>query len=152
MKRNKILLTAVLSLLTLASISCSKDDKDGKEFAKDVAGSYDGTLVMSVSGTNYGTFDMVVNVESTSNDQVSMTIPAFGEGHMSMPELTVTNVDVEKEGSTYSLKKDQFTITVGEVPYKGSINGTVQDGKLTFTSPVTPGAMPMSVDLNFTTK
>ena len=149
MKKNKILLTAVLYLLTLASISCSKD---GKECAKDVAGSYDGTLVMSVSGTNYGTFDMVVDVKSTSDDQVSMTIPAFGEGHMAMPELTVTNVDVDKDGSTYTLKKDQFTITVNEVPYKGSINGTVKDGKLTFTSPVTPGAMPMAVDLNFTTK
>jgi hypothetical protein len=149
MKRSKILLAAVLSLLTFTAISCSEDDN---EYAKEVAGSYDGTLVMSVSGTDYGTFDMVVNVESTSDDQVSMAIPAFGEGHMAMPELTVTNVDVDKDGSTYTLKKDQFTITVNEVPYKGSINGTVKDGKLTFTSPVTPGAMPMAVDLNFTTK
>ena len=149
MKRSNILLTAVFSVLTLLSISCSKD---GKEYAKDVVGNYDGTLVMSVSGTNYGTFDLVVNVESTSDDQVSMTIPAFGEGHMAMPELTITNIDVDKDGSTYTLEKDQFTITVNEVPYKGSVNGIVKDGKLTFTSPVIPGAMPMAVNLDFTTK
>lgn len=149
MKTSKILLTLALSLLTIANISCSKDDK---EYAKEVAGSYEGTLDMAVRGTSYGTFDLVVNIESTSDDQVTMTIPAFGEGHMAMPELTVTNVSVDKDGSTYTLKKDQFTITVNEVPYKGSINGTVKDGKLTFTSPVTPGAMPMAVDLNFTTK
>lgn len=149
MKRSKILLAAVLSLLTFTAISCSEDDN---EYAKEVAGSYDGALVMSVSGTDYGTFDMVVNVESTSDDQVTMTIPAFGEGHMAMPEFSVTNVSVDKDGSTYTLKKDQFTFTVDEVPYKGSLNGTVKDGKLTFASAVTPGAMPMSVDLNFTTK
>lgn len=149
MKRSKILLTAVFSVLTLLSVSCSKG---GKEYAKDVVGNYDGTLVMSVSGTNYGTFDLVVNVESTSDDQVCMTIPAFGEGHMAMPELTITNIDVDKDGSTYILEKDQFTITVNEVPYKGSVNGIVKDGKLTFTSPVIPGAMPMAVNLDFTTK
>ena len=149
MKTSKFLLTAVLSVLTLATISCSKENK---EYAKEVVGNYDGSLVMSVSGTSYGSFDLEVNVQSSSDDQVTMTIPAFGEGHMAMPELAITNVDVDKSGNTYTLKKDQFTITVNEVPYKGSIDGTINDGKLNFTCPVTPGAMPMSVELSFSSK
>ena len=149
MKTNRILSTAMLFIVAFATISCSKENK---EYAKDVVGNYEGTIVMAVSGTTYGTHDVTVNVQSSSDDQVSMTIPAFGEGHMSMPELTVTGVVVDKNGGTYTLKKDQFSISVDDVPYKGSIDGTVNDGKLSFSCPVTPGAMPMSVDLTFTTK
>lgn len=146
MKTNKMLTLATFVALGLAAVSC------GKDYSKDVEGNYDGTIVMAVSGATQGSFDATVAVKSTADNEVSVTLPAMGEGRMGMPELAVNGVTVDKDGSTYTLKKGEFTITVGETPYVGSLEGTVKDGKLGFTCSVKPGAMPMNIDLTFSSK
>ncbi len=146
MKTAKIITLVAVATVSLFAASCGKDP------AKEVEGNYDGTVVMAVSGATMGTFEATVNVKSTSDDEVTVTLPAMGEGHMGMPELAITGVSVDKDGSAYTLKKGEFTMTVGETPYTGTLDGTVKDSKLNFNCSVKPGAMPMAVDLVFTSK
>lgn len=146
MKTNMILTLATIVALSLAAVSC------GKDYSKDVEGNYDGTIVMAVSGATQGSFDATVAVKSTADNEVSITLPAMGEGRMGMPELAVSGVSVDKDGSAYTLKKGEFTITVDETPYVGSLEGSVKDGKLGFTCSVKPGEMPMNIDLTFSSK
>lgn len=146
MKKAKIMMMALVATLSIAAVSC------GKDYAKDVEGTYKGTIDMAVSGATMGSFDATVVVKADGDDAVKLTLPAFGEGHMAMPELTVDGVSVDKDGSNCTLKKGEFSVTVGTVAYAGSLNGTVKDSKLNFTCDVTPGSMPMAINLTFTGK
>ena len=146
MKKAKIMMMALVATLSMAAVSCSKD------YAKDVEGSYAGTLEMAVSGTTMGTFDATVVVKADGDEAVSLTLPSIGEGRTAIPELTLSGVSVDKDGSNYTLKKSDFTITADNIAYNGSIDGTVKDSKLSFACDITPGAMPMAINLTFSSK
>lgn len=146
MKKAKIMMMALVATLSMAAVSCSKD------YAKDVEGSYAGTLEMAVSGATMGTFDATVVVKADGDEAVSLTLPSIGEGRTALPELTLSGVSVDKDGSNYTLKKSDFTITVDNIAYNGSIDGTVKDSKLSFACDITPGAMPMAINLTFSSK
>lgn len=146
MKKAKIMMMALVATLSIAAVSC------GKDYAKDVEGSYAGTLDMAVSGATMGSFDATVVVKADGDDAVSLTLPTIGEGRTAIPELTLSGVNVDKDGSNYTLKKDNFTITVDNIAYTGSIDGTVKDSKLNFACDITPGAMPMAINLTFSSK
>ena len=146
MKKAKIMMMALVATLSMAAVSCSKD------YAKDVEGSYAGTLEMAVSGATMGTFDATVVVKADGDEAVSLTLPSIGEGRTAIPELTLSGVSVDKDGSNYTLKKSDFTITVDNIAYNGSIDGTVKDSKLSFACDITPGAMPMAINLTFSSK
>ena len=146
MKKAKIMMMALVATLSMAAVSCSKD------YAKDVEGSYAGTLEMAVSGATMGTFDATVVVKADGDEAVSLNLPTIGEGRTAIPELTLSGVSVDKDGSNYTLKKSDFTITVDNIAYNGSIDGTVKDSKLSFACDITPGAMPMAINLTFSSK
>lgn len=146
MRKTKIMTMALAAALSIAAVSC------GKDYAKDVEGSYAGTLEMAVSGATMGTFDATVVVKADGDEAVSLTLPTIGEGRTAIPELTLSGVSVDKDGSNYTLKKSDFTITVDNIAYNGSIDGTVKDSKLSFACDITPGAMPMAINLTFSSK
>lgn len=137
---------AVVAMLGLTMVGCSKD------YADKVTGSYEGTMKMSVQSTDYPSVDATVVIKSEDENLVSITIPAMGEGRMAMPELTIGGVSVSKDGKTYNLSKEEINITVEEIAWTGTLSGSVESEKLTLTTSLKPGAMPMSIDLTFTTK
>ena len=71
MRKTKIMTMALAAALSIAAVSC------GKDYAKDVEGSYAGTLDMAVSGATMGSFDATVVVKADGDDAVSL--PTIGE-------------------------------------------------------------------------
>lgn len=149
MKKAKILLLTAVAALGFTFASCSKD-----EVAKDVEGTYNGTMTLSMTmdgqTRELGSMDGTLVVKAESDDEVSVTLPAISGGQgMSLPEFAISGVEVDSKGN---LKKNSFTASAGGFELKGSFKGTVKNGKLNATYGIQAGAMPHTIDVDFKSK
>lgn len=157
MKLKTILMMAIV---TLCSVACS-DDKNVQPVADSVAGTYKGTMDMTVAGNSAGSSDLSVTMTKTSDETVSMTIvnektPAQG---MSINRVEIEGIKVTDTGnSTYALSKeipeDGYTATDTGSANKivwtfKSFTGSVADKKMDVTMVAKPGSMPMPITLKF---
>ena len=159
MKTSKILCVCTLAALTFITTSCKKDDDnnkvESKPVAQAIAKTYDGSVTMSVSGQEQGTYNVSITIAADGENTAKITLPAAGSGMMALMECEVTGVNVTKDGDSYTLIKDNYSTTLTKddgttITYTGSINGTVgADKKLAMTYSIKPGAMPMSIDFVF---
>ena len=54
------------------------------------------------------------------------------------------------EDLDYTLAKESFEVTAGQVNVTGSLSGTIdKDGNASITFPIKPGAMPFDVECSF---
>lgn len=137
---------ATLVALALASVSCSK------EYAKNIEGNYEGTFVKTVSGITMGSYSATVAIEATSDDEVTLSIPAMGEGISALPKMLISKVSVDRDGNVYSLKRDQFSFSSDGISYTVSLDGKQEDGKLNLACDVTSGNMSTPIHLSFSNK
>ena len=146
-KTVKTVMLAAVATLTLGFAACSKD------YAKDIAATYEGTLVMSVGDNAIGDpADAKVIVAAESENTVSLTLPQVGDGGMGMPSMTVEGVSVSKNKKVYSLSKNEISASVAGMEITGTLGGTVENDKLNLSYTLKPGSMPMSIDFTFTGK
>lgn len=118
-----------------------------------VAGKYSGNLVMSVSGQEYGNKEVSITLKGQADNKASFVLPAMGEGQMSIPEITVTDINVTtSDYQTFSIPSQNITFTAAGVSYTGTIEGNEAQGSLHLKYSLKPGAMPMSIDFVFTPK
>ncbi|KWW29710.1 MAG: hypothetical protein AUK63_1310 [bacterium P3] len=155
MKVTKLFLMAAVAALALATTGCTKDDDENTVAAQNtalaVAGTYDGTLAMSVQGQEMGSNDVQIVITAESANTVTVTLPEISFGHSPIPALAVSGVSIStSDAGSYRLAKDGFDLTVNNVNYVGGeLTGTTDGGTLSMTYSVTPGAMPMSIECSF---
>lgn len=134
--------------IALCVVACSDDDKEEEVItpAQQVAGSYEGSLVMSVGSTAYDPSDATFKFSAETNGTLTLVLPGSGSGAMAMPEITLKDVKVATT--------DNITYTIGETEinedkYVGKLSGTIKDNKATITYSITPGAMPFPINFEF---
>jgi hypothetical protein len=92
--------------------SCGSDDDEPEvAVATQVAGSYTGLEIMTVSGEDdegTKTFEFTKATDSS----VDMTIPEYGEGGMSLPKMPVKGILLTKSGNTITGKLSSYSGTV----------------------------------------
>ncbi len=120
--------------------------------ASEIAGEYKGIMDMSVMGSSQGTSEMTLNLTEAEDGTVTISVPAMGEGAMSMGSFDITGVAVSKsEDGTCTLSLESFETLAGSTNLKGSnLTGTVSDKKLNMTMGIQPGAMPFAITFTFT--
>lgn len=140
--------------IALCAVACSDND-DKKEDtvipAQEVAGIYNGTLSLSVSGNDQGTSDSQVKITAEEGGTVQvLLVGGAGEGMMSLPDIAIPGIKVHtSDNVTYILPESAVDVTVGSVKYTGSLQGTIKDEKADLIFTLKPGAMPKAITATF---
>ena len=150
-------MTMAAVALVFGMCSCGDDDKDEPEaaLAEQVDGWYTGQEILTVMGEpDEGTVMFLFT--KSSDVAVDMTIPAYGEGMMTIPELPVKGITLTKSGNTITGKLASYTGSVASAD--GSEKAyTVSDVTVLFneknvvvTFSLKYGNMPFAFDGQFT--
>lgn len=138
-----------MTALALCAAACSSDNDEVKpEYAEQVAGTYNGSMDLAVSGSSQGSLeDMKVALTRVTEDSVNITLAAFNFGSYSIPEI--------KAGSKVAMKSNTYTLdgslntTVGTLNVTGDFTGTTDGKALSLTVNFQFGAMSMPVVATF---
>lgn len=104
-------IAAMAFVMSLSSCSSSNDDAPEAPVANQVAGSYTGKEVMTVSGEadeNTETFEFT----KATDVSVDVTLPEYGEGMMTVPAMPVKGISLTKSGNTITGKLAKYEGTV----------------------------------------
>lgn len=152
MKKFKTMMAMMLALVSMcvAFSSCSSDDDPVAVAAsKEIAGTYTGSLDMTVMGTASTYDNLTMKIEAVDDATVKVTLPACGEGMMALPALEVPAVKASGSNGAYAFSQENYvgTITVNdaEKQYTVTLHGTLKDKTLTVNYSVQYGKMPMSM-------
>lgn len=150
MKKFKTMMAMMLALVSMcvAFSSCSSDDDPVAVAAsKEIAGTYTGSLDMTVMGTASTYDNLTMKIEAVDDATVKVTLPACGEGMMALPALEVPAVKASGSNGAYAFSQENYagTITVNgaEKKYTVILHGTLKDKTLTVNYSVQYGKMPM---------
>lgn len=150
MKKFKTMMAMMLALVSMcvAFSSCSSDDDPvAVSAAKEIAGTYTGSLDMTVMGTASTYDNLTMKIEAVDDATVKVTLPACGEGMMALPALEVPAVKASGSNGAYAFSQENYagTITVNsaEKKYTVTLHGTLKDKTLTVNYSVQYGKMPM---------
>lgn len=116
-----------------------------------LSGTYTGTLNMSVMGPMDPVEDATVVLEVAEDNSAVLTISSFGMGMMTLEDIAVDVELAEAADGSYTLTAESIDTTAGDINVTGSLSGTVSaDGSsITVNAEITPGAMPMSITVEF---
>lgn len=151
-------MTAVAAALFLGLTSCNNDKNELTPAAEALAGTYNGTLSITVMGSE-STDEVNYIIKEIDDTHVSMTIPAAGSGSMSLPSLTVEDIPVTTtkvsnvQTTTGTLASASGTITVsGEEKAYTFTDITIVglSDKITIKYSLQYGKMPMAMTCSFT--
>ena len=141
LKNYMAMMAAVLCLA-----ACSDDEETVKP-SEAVAGNYQGTITMSVASTSYDPTEATIQITAVSDNTVTIVLPSAGSGAMALPSLTVSGAVVSTtDDVTYTISET----AINQDKYVGSLTGTIKNGKADIDYSVTPGAMPMAINFDFT--
>ena len=146
-------------MMTMAAVaivfgvsSCgSDDDVPEAPVATQVAGSYTGTEVLTVSGEADESTETFVFTKAT-DVSVDVTLPEYGEGMMTIPALPVKGIMLTKSGNTISGKLDKYegTTEAGKAYTISDIVVLFSDKTVVMTFKMKYGNMPFDFDGQFT--
>ena len=105
MKKFKTMMAMMLALVSMcvAFSSCSSDDDPVAVAAsKEIAGTYTGSLDMTVMGTASTYDNLTMKIEAVDDATVKVTLPACGEGMMALPALEVPAVKASGSNGAYA--------------------------------------------------
>ncbi len=130
-----------------------------------VAGSYSGSLALSVAGMDCGSASTSILLVAADDGTSTLTLGGFSleiaamGTSIALGDIAIEGVTVTDNGDgTYALALESFT--VNDVDYgdsstisvSGSLTGTRDaDGNLSISFSLIPGSMPMSITADFTT-
>lgn len=139
--------------IALCAAACSDDDNKEETVipAQEIAGTYNGTLSLSVLGKNQGTSDSQVKITAEEGGTVQvLLVGGAGEGMMTLPDIPIPGVEVQSSDNvTYTFLESAIDVAVGTVKYTGSLQGTIKDEKADLIFTLKPGAMPMDITATF---
>lgn len=146
-------LTEIITLAAIAvfATSCEQQNQESEtSFSEAVAGTYTGTLTMSVMGTAMDPMEEAQVTLGVENDVWTLTLPEMGMGTMSMESISV-EVELAESGEGYTLTAENIDAVSGNLNITGSLTGTVSaDGSsMSINAEITPGAMPMAINVDF---
>ena len=153
MKIKSMMMTMAAVALVFGVSSCGSDDADVPEapVATQVAGSYIGTEVLTVSGEADESTETFVFTKAT-DVSVDVTLPEYGEGMMTIPALPVKGIMLTKSGNTISGKLDKYegTTEAGKAYTISNIVVSFIDKTVVMTFEMKYGSMPFGFDGQFT--
>ena len=148
-------IAAMAFVMSMSSCSSSNDDAPEAPVANQVAGSYTGKEVMTVSGEadeNTETFEFT----KATDVSVDVTLPEYGEGMMTVPAMPVKGISLTKSGNTITGKLDKYEGKIKnakgeEKDYTVSkITVIFSDKTVVMTYTLNYGNMPFAFDGQFT--
>ena len=142
---------AAVALVFGVSSCGSDDDVPEAPVATQVAGSYTGTEVLTVSGEADESTETFVFTKAT-DVSVDVTLPEYGEGMMTIPALPVKGIMLTKSGNTISGKLDKYegTTEAGKAYTISDIVVLFSDKTVVMTFKMKYGNMPFDFDGQFT--
>lgn len=157
MKKFKFSLAAMMvAMLTMcvAFTSCSSDDDPvAVAAASEVAGTYVDSLQLTVMGSTSTYKDLEVKVEAANEETVNVILPAYGEGRMALPSLTIPAVKVAGSNKNYAFGvtdyKSSVEVNGATKEFTMTLQGTYVAGKLTLNYTLVYGTMPMPMVCKF---
>ena len=147
-----MMMTMAAVALVFGVSSCgSDDDVPEAPVATQVAGSYTGTEVLTVSGEADESTETFVFTKAT-DVSVDVTLPEYGEGMMTIPALPVKGIMLTKSGNTISGKLDKYegTTEAGKAYTISDIVVLFSDKTVVMTFKMKYGNMPFGFDGQFT--
>ena len=147
-----MMMTMAAVALVFGVSSCgSDDDVPEAPVATQVAGSYTGTEVLTVSGEADESTETFVFTKAT-DVSVDVTLPEYGEGMMTIPALPVKGIMLTKSGNTISGKLDKFegTTEAGKAYTISDIVVLFSDKTVVMTFKMKYGNMPFDFEGQFT--
>lgn len=157
MKKFKFSFAAMMvAMLTMcvAFTSCSsEDDPVPVAAASKVAGTYVDSLQLTVMGSTSTYKDLEVKVEAANDETVNIILPAYGEGRMALPSLTIPAVKVAGSNNNYAFGvtdyKSSVEVNGATKEFTMTLQGTYVAGKLTLNYTLVYGTMPMPMVCKF---
>lgn len=157
MKKFKFSFAAIMvAMLTMcvAFTSCSNDDDPAAvAAASEVAGTYVDSLQLTVMGSTSTYKDLEVKVEAANEETVNIILPAYGEGRMALPSLTIPAVKVAGSNNNYAFGvtdyKSSVEVNGATKEFTMTLQGTYVAGKLTLNYTLVYGTMPMPMVCKF---
>ena len=146
------MMTMAAVALVFGVSSCGGDDDVPEApVATQVAGSYTGTEILTVSGEADESTETFVFTKAT-DVAVDVTLPEYGEGMMTIPALPVKGVMLTKSGNTISGKLDKYegTTEAGKAYTISNIVVLFSDNTVVMTFKMKYGNMPFDFDGQFT--
>ena len=147
-----MLMTMAAVALVFGVSSCGGDDDVPEApVAAQVAGSYTGTEVLTVSGEADESTETFVFTKAT-DVSVDVTLPEYGEGMMTIPALPVKGIMLTKSGNTITGKLDKYegTTEAGKAYTISNIVVSFSDKTVVMTFEMKYGNMPFGFDGQFT--
>ena len=147
-----MMMTMAAVALVFGVSSCGGDDDVPEApVATQVAGSYTGTEILTVSGEADESTETFVFTKAT-DVSVDVTLPEYGEGMMTIPALPVKGVMLTKSGNTISGKLDKYegTTEAGKAYTISNIVVLFSDNTVVMTFKMKYGNMPFDFDGQFT--
>lgn len=140
----------MMALFAFCAVSCSDDDEP-TPVAEVVAGTYNGTVTLSVMGSDQGSYDTELVIVKESDTTVKLTlVGGDGEGSMVLGDIPVSGVNVTTtDNKIYSLTETAIDTLVGDTRYTGTVSGSIEGNVADVIFSVKPGAMPMSINVAF---
>ena len=151
MKSFMMMTMAAVALVFGVSSCGGDDDVPEAPVATQVAGSYTGTEVLTVSGEADESTETFVFTKAT-DVSVDVTLPQYGEGMMTIPALPVKGIMLTKSGNTISGKLDKYegTTEAGKAYTISDIVVLFSDKTVVMTFKMKYGNMPFDFDGQFT--
>ena len=151
MKSFMMMTMAAVALVFGVSSCGGDDDVPEAPVATQVAGSYTGTEVLTVSGEADESTETFVFTKAT-DVSVDVTLPQYGEGMMTIPALPVKDIMLTKSGNTISGKLDKYegTTEAGKAYTISDIVVLFSDKTVVMTFKMKYGNMPFDFDGQFT--
>lgn len=155
------LLTAILAAVLFIPVFTSCDKDDDPSIADPIIGTYSGTLEYFVNGYDpgdiKGEYELKILKDNSDQDDIVLILPEctftppIGQGiPLTIPSLTVHDVDVTGNENTYIISEDDFKIELNGSKYTGKIYGTVTGKNANIKYTIRPGRMPMDIVFTFT--
>ena len=147
-----MLMTMAAVALVFGVCSCGGDDDVPEApVAAQVAGSYTGTEVLTVSGEADESTETFVFTKAT-DVSVDVTLPEYGEGMMTIPALPVKGIMLTKSGNTITGKLDKYegTTEAGKAYTISNIVVSFSDKTVGMRFEMKYGNMPFGFDGQFT--
>ena len=145
----------ILALAMAFGFVACNDDSVSEDYAKEIAGTYNGTLTWKVGSTEK-TPETSVVVTQTGENLVTVTINkdpnSTGARDDFNYDIPVEKVEVKKDGSIYTLAETAITQIInnkGETKSTGSLSGTITEGKIALNFNFKPATMPMDIVCTF---
>ena len=153
MKIKSFFLTTMAAVALVFGVSSCGGDDDVPEapVAAQVAGSYTGTEVLTVSGEADESTETFVFTKAT-DVSVDVTLPEYGEGMMTIPALPVKGIMLTKSGNTITGKLDKYegTTEAGKAYTISNIVVSFSDKTVGMRFEMKYGNMPFGFDGQFT--